>query len=53
MKLKKQDIINLSILLGSYLIMVLFITRFRYAYGSDLDWSAQHFAIPDAFRRQF
>ncbi len=53
MKLKKKNYIHIAIALGLYLIMVLVITRFTYAYGSDLDWSAQHFAIPDNFRRQF
>ena len=37
-----------------YLAMVLILTHcFKYAYGSKLDWSAQHFAIPDIFRKQF
>lgn len=53
MKLKKKDYIHIAIAIGLYLIMVLVITRFTYSYGSKLDWSAQHFAIPDNFRRQF
>ena len=53
MKLKKNDFIHIAIAIGLYLIMVLVITRFTYSYGSKLDWSAQHFAIPDSFRRQF
>ena len=53
MKLKKKNYIHILILMGMYLLMVLCITRFTYAYGSTLDWGAQHFAIPDNFRRSF
>ena len=53
MKLKKINYIHIAVLMLMYLTMVLVITRFTYAYGSDLDWSAQHFAIPDNFRREF
>ena len=53
MKLKKKDYTYIAIAMGLYLLMVLVITRFTYAFGSTLDWSAQHFAIPDNFRRQF
>ena len=53
MRLKKKNYIHIAVLTAMYLIMVLVITRFRYAYGSDLDWAAQHFAIPDTFRREF
>ena len=52
MKLKKQNYIHLAVLLAMYLAMVLILTHcFKYAYGSKLDWSAQHFAIPDIFRK--
>ena len=34
-------------------LIALVLTRFRYVYGSQLDWSAQHFAIPDYFRKLF
>ena len=54
MKLKKQNYIHLAVLLAMYFAMVLILTHcFKYAYGSKLDWSAQHFAIPDIFRKQF
>ncbi len=52
MKLKKKDYTYIAIAMGLYLLMLV-ITRFTYAFGSTLDWSAQHFAIPDNFRRQF
>ena len=53
MKLNKKNYIHILILMGMYLLMVLYITRFTNAYGSTLDWGAQHFAIPDNFRRSF
>lgn len=54
MKLKKQNYIHIAILMAMYIAMVLILTHcFKYAYGSKLDWSAQHFAIPDIFRKQF
>ena len=53
MKLKKQNYIHIAILMAMYIAMVLILTRFKYVYGSKLDWSAQHFAIPDIFRKQF
>ncbi len=53
MRLKKKNYIHIAVLTALYLLLVLVLTRFRYAYGSQLDWSAQHFAIPDIFRKQF
>lgn len=45
----KQRIV-LSVL---YFIIVLVITRFKYAYGSSLDWCSQHWVFPDYFRKLF
>ena len=53
MKLNKKNYIHLAVLIGGYLLMVVCITRFTYAYGSKLDWASQHFAIPDNIRRMF
>ena len=53
MKLKRKNIVHLSILFGAYLLLVLCLTRFKYAYGSTLDWGGQHYAIPDYFRKLF
>lgn len=38
---------------GIYLILILALTRFSYAYGSKLDWGGQHYEIPDYFRKLF
>lgn len=52
-KLKKQDYINLSILIGIFIIMFLILTRFNYIYGSLKDWTSQHYIIPEYFRNLF
>ena len=49
----KKSLCRLGILLGIYVIIVLVLTRFKYAYGSTLDWVGQHYAIPDYFRKLF
>lgn len=49
----KKHIIRIGILLCFYVILVLLLTRFKYAYGSSLDWAGQHYAIPDYFRKLF
>ena len=36
MKLSKKNIIHLCVLTGIYLLFVLALTRFKYAYGSEL-----------------
>ena len=43
MKLSKKNIIHLCMLTGIYLLFVLALTRFKYAYGSELDWGGQHY----------
>ncbi|SEG22451.1 Uncharacterized membrane protein YfhO [Eubacterium ruminantium] len=53
MKFKKINYIHISVLILMYLTMVLLLTRFKFAFGSDPDWTSQHFAIPDNFRREF
>ena len=53
MKINKKHFCRICILLGVYLILALLLTRFSYAYGSKLDWSGQHYAIPDYFRKLF
>ena len=53
MKLSKRNIFHLCLLTGIYLVFVLLLTRFEYAYGSELDWGGQHYAIPDYFRKLF
>ena len=46
-------LINYIILSIIYFFMVLVLTRFKYAYGSTLDWSGQHYVFPDYFRKLF
>ena len=57
MKLSKKNIIHLCVLTGIYLLFVLALTRFKYAYGSELDWGGQHYAtrrfINKSFTRYF
>ena len=53
MKLSKKNIIHLCVLTGIYLLFVLALTRFKYAYGSELDWGGQHYAIPDYSESSF
>lgn len=53
MKLGSKERKRLLILYLAFLIFVICFCRFKYAYGSDLDWSAQHYAIPDYFRKLF
>ena len=49
----KQDYRNLAFLCVAYIAAVMIYTRFTYAFGSDIDWSAQHYAFPDYFRKLF
>lgn len=53
MKLKKKNMIHIAVLIGVYALLVLAMTRFKYAFGSNLDWGGQHYAIPDYFRKLF
>lgn len=53
MKLKKKNIIHIAVLIGVYALLVLAMTRFKYAFGSKMDWGGQHYAIPDYFRKLF
>lgn len=52
-KEKKKDIRNLIILLSIFLVIVLIIIRFKYMYGSKLDWQTQHFSFAEYFRNLF
>ena len=47
-KLKKIGLISLPIV-----IIVLSFMRFKYVFGSDTDWLAQHTIFPDYFRQLF
>ena len=51
--LNKKDKFNLVIIIITFLIFILIITRFTNYYGSLLDWEAQHIAIPNTIRTLF
>lgn len=51
--LNKKDKLNLVIIIITFLIFILIITRFTNYYGSLLDWEAQHIAIPNTIRTLF
>jgi len=53
MKLKKNDYINITILIAIIIAYVLIITKNSYVYGSSTDWDAQHFLIPEYIRMLF
>ncbi|MGN0601358.1 MAG: YfhO family protein [Oscillospiraceae bacterium] len=52
-RIEKKHLCRLGILLGLYALIVILLMRFKYAYGSELDWNGQHYAIPDYFRKLF
>ncbi len=53
LKSKKTDFISIGILLIIYLVMLIIITRFKFAYGSTVDWNSQHYAFAEYFRNLF
>lgn len=53
LKSNKKDLICIGILLLIYLVIILIITRFKFAYGSSMDWDNQHYAFPEYFRNLF
>lgn len=52
-KRNKADVVNCIVLVSVVILVVLLITRFRYEYGSTLDWETQHYEIPNYFRSHF
>lgn len=52
-KIKKNDFICIGLLTLVYLTIIIIITRFKFAYGSTMDWDSQHYAIPEYFRNLF
>ena len=49
----KADIVNCVILSLIVCFVGLLITRFKYEYGSLVDWETQHYEIPNYFRTYF
>lgn len=52
-KTQKIDLICIGLLALIYFVIILIITRFKFAYGSTMDWDSQHYAIPEYFRNLF
>ena len=52
-KNKKNDFINISILIIYFFIIFLVITRFHYMYGSHKDWNSQHWVFAEYYRSLF
>ena len=52
-RLDRRDIPCMAALCLLFGIFVFIYTGTDYAYGSELDWTAQHYAIPDYFRKLF
>ena len=53
MKNHKKDIIYISILVLTFIVLSVFTIGHTYMYGSSLDWYAQHISIPEYFRTLF
>lgn len=51
--LDKKDWLLMGLLAVFFLVFVLLVTRFTYAYGSTMDWESQHSVLPDYFRTLF
>lgn len=49
----KTTIIHILALVICCLIQVILITKFKYVFGSNIDWMKQHIALPDYFRNLF
>lgn len=52
-KLNKKDILYSTVLTVAFIVFVLIILRFKFSYGSTLDWESQHSTIPEYFRLLF
>lgn len=49
----KKDLINIAILIVSFLVFFLIVVNNKYYYGSAVDWYSQHIAFPEYFRSLF
>ncbi|MBQ7187137.1 MAG: YfhO family protein [Ruminococcus sp.] len=52
-RLGRKDYIVLLVLAAAVAAAAVGFTHFKYAFGAELDWADQHFAIPDYFRKLF
>lgn len=53
LRIGKKDVISIGILIFIYSVIILLITRFKFAYGSTIDWNSQHYAFAEYFRNLF
>lgn len=51
--MSKKDKIYLALITLFLLLVILFVTKGEYIFGSSLDWDAQHSVIPEYFRTLF
>ena len=49
----KTTKVHIFVLVIFYLIEILLITKFKYVFGSNVDWVKQHIIFPDYFRNLF
>lgn len=52
-RLDRKDMLILAALGAAYTLFLVIYVGAGNAFGSDLDWAAQHYAIPDQFRKLF
>ena len=52
-KLNKKDIINILLLIIFFIGIVFYLTKFKYLYGSTIDWETQHWSFAEYFRMLF
>ena len=53
MKKHKKDIIYISILVLSFIVLSVYTVKGTYLFGSSTDWYSQHISIPEYFRTLF
>ncbi len=49
----RKDALCAGLLAAAFIVFVVVVVRFKYYYGSTLDWESQHAAIPEYFRMLF
>ena len=53
MKKHKKDIIYLTILVLTFMVLSIYTIKGTYLFGSSIDWYSQHISIPEYFRTLF
>lgn len=52
-KFNYKDYVNISILIIIFILIIFSVVGFDYVNGSKIDWSSQHWIIPEYFRNLF